>query len=262
MKTALQILEQSNYMDAATELRRKIMEIEIAHLSQRLEEQSATIAKLRAELENLRPSGTSPQVMLSFHVLECSKTKLRDLGFKADLHEVLGLKGEDRDVGFHLMDATKAVGLLHALSGNGVARILAEPTLVTISGREATYHSGGEVPVMVPQGGSATSCEFKPYGTMVHATPTLLQDGKLRLSFHVRISELDRSLDVKLAEQTIPGFRTRQLTTTVVMEKGQSFLLRGLTQKRAEASLGEDGKITERTNELESLVVVIPEIQQ
>jgi pilus assembly protein CpaC len=239
--------------------------------------------------------GGAQQVMLHVKVMEVSRTKLRDLGFDfADIMEdgsfiTQGVSGllrnatatgvttsADATLTFGIVDANNSFfGVLSALQRNNVAKLLAEPTLVTVSGRPAYFQSGGEIPVLIPQGLGNVSVEFRPFGTQVDFVPIVLGDGRVRLEVRPRVSEIDRSLSVTLNGSVIPGFRTRQVDTGVEMRIGQTLALAGLIQTRIEANkrglpwlsdlpyLGVPfRRVDDTVNEIELLVMVRPELAE
>ena len=235
------------------------------------------------------------QVMLHVKVMEVSRTKLRDLGF--DFADVMsdgsfvtsGVSGllqsftptsvvtsADETFSFGIVSGSNSFfGVLSALQRNNVAKLIAEPTLVTVSGRPAYFQSGGEIPVLIPQGLGNVSVEFRPFGTQVDFVPIVLGDGRVRLEVRPRISEIDRSLSVTLNGSGIPGFRTRQVDTGVELRVGQTLALAGLIQTRIEATkrglpwlsdlpyLGVPfRRVDDVVNEIELLVMVRPEMAE
>ena len=87
-------------------------------------------------------------------------------------------------------------------------RVLAEPRLVTISGRPCQFITGGEFPVPVPAGLGTLSIEYKKFGTEFDAKPVLGDDDTLRLELRGRFSELDHEHGVTIAETPFPVFRS------------------------------------------------------
>ncbi len=130
-------------------------------------------------------------------------------------------------------DATVDI-LLDALEQRGVASILAEPTLMAISGEPASFLAGGEYPVPVASTGDGEATritvEFKEFGVRLGFTPTVIGD-KISLVVSPEVSELDTQNGVELNNVVIPGLRTRKATTTVELKNGQSFAIAGLIQK-------------------------------
>ena len=108
---------------------------------------------------------------------------------------------------------------------NRLAKILAEPTLTTLTGAEATFLSGGEIAIPVPQGDFRTTFEFKEFGVAVTFLPVVLGSGLINLKVDVTVSEITR-LD---PASTIPlQLGTRRATATVELREGQTMGLAGL----------------------------------
>jgi pilus assembly protein CpaC len=84
---------------------------------------------------------------------------------------------------------------IDALKEQGLLKILAEPTLITLSGKNANFLAGGEFPVPVPQTGfsNAITIEYKPFGVGLNFTPTVLSSKKISMQVAPEVSELDFS---------------------------------------------------------------------
>jgi pilus assembly protein CpaC len=119
-----------------------------------------------------------------------------------------------------------------ALKENDLGRVLAEPNLVTTSGQEASFLAGGEYPVPVPQsgvgGGTTVTIEYKKFGVQLVFTPTVLDEGKIAMKVNPEVSELDYTNGVQINGFTIPGLRTRRLSTHLEVKDGQTFAMAGL----------------------------------
>ena len=166
------------------------------------------------------------------------------------------------------------IGLaLDYLCQNGTTKILSEPQMVTISGREARFLSGGEyaVPTVVGVGGAAsTTTSFRGFGTSLRATPTITDRDLVRLDITAEYSDLNSSA----SSAGIAGTSNRRIQTTVELREGQTLALAGLLSHRTKTEvsriplLGDIPKIgpllfsskrsTQEENEL--LILVTPEI--
>ena len=122
-------------------------------------------------------------------------------------------------------------GLIEALRKDNLAKVLAEPTLVTVSGRPASFQSGGEIPIIVPQSGGNAVVEYRQTGTRVDCVGTVLKTGRIRLELTSTISEVDPSRSIIVQEVSVPGLRTRKVDTAVEMDAGQTIVLCGMVQK-------------------------------
>ncbi len=123
---------------------------------------------------------------------------------------------------------------IQALTENQYLRLLAEPNLVALSGEEASFLAGGEVPIPVPQnsgggGGTTITIQYQPYGIQLKFRPTVLGDGTIRLYVGPEVSELDYSNAVTLpGSSPIPALLTRKAESTVELKSGQTFAIAGL----------------------------------
>lgn len=125
---------------------------------------------------------------------------------------------------------------ISALAQNGYAKILAEPNLVTISGRAANFISGGEfaVPTVVGVGGAqAATTTFKGFGTQLSFLPTVLDKDRIRLQVTPTFSTVNPALSVN----GILGIDTQSVSTTVDMREGQVFAIAGLIQEQQRGDL-------------------------
>jgi pilus assembly protein CpaC len=120
---------------------------------------------------------------------------------------------------------------LSLMESNNLARVLAEPTLVALSGQSASFLAGGEIPVPVPQGLGTTSIDFKPYGVGLTLTPTVLSPQRIALKVAPEASELDFTNAVTIDGVSVPAITTRRADTTVELGDGESFVIGGLIDR-------------------------------
>ena len=122
------------------------------------------------------------------------------------------------------------------LEQKNIVQILAEPTITSMSGEEASFLSGGEFPFPVVQGGSGTyasvTVQFRPYGVKLAFTPNVNADGTIRLKVAPEVSALDYTNEVEISGYEIPAISTRRADTDVVLQSGQSFAISGLLDHR------------------------------
>jgi pilus assembly protein CpaC len=117
------------------------------------------------------------------------------------------------------------------LEGNGMARVLAEPTLVAMSGQSASFLAGGELPVPAPQGLGTTSIEYKPFGIGLTLTPTVLSNERIVLKVAPEASDLDYTNSLSISGVAVPAISTRRADTTVELGDGESFIIGGLVSR-------------------------------
>jgi len=122
--------------------------------------------------------------------------------------------------------------ILSLLVQNGLAKTLAEPTLVAMSGQEAKFLAGGELPIPLSSGLGTVTVEFKKFGIRLVFTPTVIADDTIHLQLMTEVSEPDPLLSVTVAGFTVPGLTSRQSETTIRLKDGQSFAIAGLLSDR------------------------------
>jgi pilus assembly protein CpaC len=235
------------------------------------------------------------QVLLHVKLMEVSRTKLRELGF--DWAKITGSStvisgptglladtsgsaitppnlfrtGTPATFAFNVGSAF--IGVLDALQENDMAKILSEPTLVAISGQEASFNSGGQIPVPTPQSLGTLSISWQPYGTQVKFIPIVLGNGKIRLQVQPVVSSLDDATGTTIQGTRVPGIKLRNASTAVEMTAGQTLAIAGLVQTQTASQ--ERGlpwisevpylgaafrKVKEQTNTVELLILVTPEL--
>ncbi len=128
-------------------------------------------------------------------------------------------------------------GFLEALKTEGLAKLLAEPKLVTQSGRPARLLSGGRQAVLSAASGiNGPGVTFEDIGTELEFLPIVYGNGKIYLEVAPRVRSVNAGLGIVTTFGTVPGFDEQSLRTAVVMESGQTFALGGLIQTATQAS--------------------------
>lgn len=197
---------------------------------------------------NLLQIGGVQQVMLEVRVAEMTRSLARRLGvnlqyafqnqllFSTMLNQLTRLQAtgttflnEDVNAVYRFNKGQGTwTGFIDALKENGIIRVLAEPNLVCLSGENADFLAGGEIPVPVPSGLGTVSIEWKPFGVGLAFRPTVLGGTRINIEVKPEVSELDYSNKVEIQGFEIPAIRTRRATTMVELESGQSFAIAGL----------------------------------
>lgn len=128
---------------------------------------------------------------------------------------------------------------VEALVENEYLRILAEPTLVALSGEEANFLAGGEFPIPVVQGGSVSgssiTIEYKEFGISLKFRPVTLGEGRIRLRVAAEVSDLSQIGSVELQGFSVPSLVQRTAETTLELQSGQSFAMAGLLNESTNA---------------------------
>jgi pilus assembly protein CpaC len=187
------------------------------------------------------------QVLLEVRFVEAQRSAARELGFGWDvkgsrlalLTGTTGLISNGVPFGQFvarvLDNGTQADVLIQALESRGLARRLAEPNLVTLSGDTANFLAGGEFPFPVAQtgslGASLVTIEFKKFGVGLAFTPTVLSGDQINLKIEPEVSDIDPNRTFSFATGlSVPGLIVRRASTTVELRDGQSFAIAGLLQ--------------------------------
>jgi pilus assembly protein CpaC len=121
--------------------------------------------------------------------------------------------------------------LIRALTTKGDFKTLAEPTLIALPGKDASFLAGGEFPYPSVQGGgggNAVTIVFKEFGIRLHFTPTITRNGSIRLKVMPEVSSLDFGNALIFGGFTIPSLLTRRAETEVEMREGQYLSIAGL----------------------------------
>jgi pilus assembly protein CpaC len=234
------------------------------------------------------------QVQLKVRIAEIDRTKLAQFGvnffstgskmssISTQQFSSVGLAqnngqaeiGLSSPLNMFLYDAKLNVGMTIAdLEAHNVLQILAEPTITTISGQEASFLSGGEFPYPVIQGGggsfASVTIMFQPYGVKLKFTPQVNADGTIYLKVAPEVSALDYTNAVTISGYTIPAISTRRAVTEVELRDGESFSISGLLDHRTTVLLskvpgignvpvlGELFKSKNNSHSVEELVVIV-----
>jgi pilus assembly protein CpaC len=199
-----------------------------------------------AKIVNMLRPANEQQVMLRVRVSEVSKTAIKQLGINWNISDVsLG----DGALNFFLPGVTaitppatiggSATNLgpigsldvtLSMLEQQNLAKNLAEPNLVTVSGEVANILVGGETPIPVSQDNDSITVEFKPFGVALSFLPVVLDSGRISLKIGTEVSALDNTNQVTLCPGCSPisGLKVRRANAVVELPSGGSLMLGGL----------------------------------
>jgi pilus assembly protein CpaC len=199
------------------------------------------------------------QVMLQVHVAEIGRSNLRELGFTARAlgqafqgaafpgnpfsaalgsvgpvvaNGVFGQTSPDFQFlgsNFFLSSGSRDyAGVVRAMQDRDVLRTLAKPNLVTQSGKEAKFLSGGEFPYPVAQQNNTVTIEFKEFGIGLVFLPVVMDGEMINLKIRPEVSSLDFSQGLVAAGFNIPVIRKNEAATTINLRDGESFAIAGL----------------------------------
>jgi pilus assembly protein CpaC len=241
----------------------------------------------------------SNQVMLRVRFAEVSRSALQELGaswildqFKTDwtgrftTEQFASPNFDDSKPGritfsdylnVFLFNSKHGVGaVIRALQSKGLFQSLAEPNLVTVNGKEASFLAGGEYPYPViqsGQSGNSISITFKEFGIRLHFTPTVLGGDLINLKIKPEVSSLDFNNAIFLDGFRLPALTTRRVDTEVELQDGQTFALAGLMNNTLNSTIQKTPGIGDipilgylfksrayQKNETELVVMVTPTI--
>lgn len=165
---------------------------------------------------------------------------------------------------------------IKALQAKNLLQMLAEPNVLAINGKQASFLAGGEFPVPVVQNSAAigaVTIMFREFGVRLSFIPNVTPRGTIRLQVMPEVSSLDYNHAVQVSGFTVPALATRRVNTEVELESGQSFVIGGLLDNETTETLNKIpglgdiplfGKLfqskTTNKNNSELLVLITPEI--
>jgi pilus assembly protein CpaC len=179
---------------------------------------------------------------------------------------------------FALRQDLNLAAAIKALESKNQLQMLAEPNLVAINNKPASFVAGGEFPYPTIQPGSGggtpvVTITFKEYGVRLNFLPVITPRGTIRLHVQPEVSSLDYTNAVTLQGFTIPGMAVRRVETEIELESGQSFVIAGLLDKQITDTLSKVpglssipilGKLFEAKtvtkNNSELLIIITPEL--
>ena len=129
------------------------------------------------------------------------------------------------------VQAIDMAAVLGVLDDYRLGKILAQPTLVSLSGQQSEFLAGGEIPVPVPQGGGGAvnvTIQYKEYGVKLVFVPTVLAGDVIDVRMQLEISEPDYANGTSVLGVAVPGFITRKGANHLRMESGKTFAVAGL----------------------------------
>lgn len=203
------------------------------------------------------------QVMLKVQVVEVRRAVLKQLGisltgnwgaagsgvsgsaFTNGTPSLNPLSNSDTvaNIGAAFGGGSSFASKIQAYERNGVARVLAEPTVTAISGESARFTAGGQVPIAststidAATGVCTVATTLQTYGVSLNFTPTVLSEGRISLHLATEVSEPDGTRSAQYSCSNQVGFRTRTNETTVELPSGGSIVTAGLIQQNSQQAI-------------------------
>ncbi len=125
--------------------------------------------------------------------------------------------------------------VIQALQTKNLLQILAEPNLIAVNGKEASFLAGGQFPFPIVQPGAgftAVTISFKEFGVRLQFTPVITPNGYIHLKVAPEVSTLDFANALTISGFTVPALSTRRAETEFELQDGQSFVIAGLMDNR------------------------------
>ncbi len=223
-------------------------------------DQAVTIARqFGPEIINAVSVMSPQQVMLEVRFIEISRTAGRELGVQWNRfgdHSITNIGSRQPASNLPITGAAETAAgvlsggspfgfmigrivasgvstdvLINALEQKGIARSLAEPNLVALSGDTASFLAGGEYPIPVAGSLGQMTVSYKKYGVGLAFTPTVLSRGLINMKIEPEVSQIDTTHTVAVPGGiSVPALIVRRASTTVELRDGQSFVIGGLLQ--------------------------------
>jgi len=206
----------------------------------------------KEKLINLIKFEARKTVLIDVNILELDKSNLDKLGIDwtdfvtVSEHDKGGVAigtpaGPLADI-FKIGDWSRTAlsATLNMLVNNGEGRVLSRPKLVCLSGEEAEFLVGGEVPIVTTvahDAGVSVNVEYKEYGISLKIKPTIEYGTGIKTSLTTEVSEIDWANAVTAAGISIPAFLTRETSTEVFIREGQTIFLAGLLKNKDEKTI-------------------------
>jgi pilus assembly protein CpaC len=125
--------------------------------------------------------------------------------------------------------------VIEALQTKNLLQILAEPNLIAVNGKKASFLAGGQFPFPIVQPGAgftAVTISFKEFGVRLEFTPVIMPNGNIHLTVAPEVSTLDFADALTISGFTVPALSTRKAETEFELRDGQSFVIAGLIDNR------------------------------
>lgn len=201
----------------------------------------------------LADAAHTPQVLIRARIVELERNNLKDIG--VDWSRLVFQESSSGSTTYSAEDQPFVIGQgqagpfplfggpplqqldpigarISALITQNKAKLLSQPSIVTISGSKANILVGGEIPVPVPQSGAGAGAVitivYKPFGISLDVLPIVSDDGRISMLVRPEVSVLDYANGIVTNGFLVPAFRTRRAESTVNVCSGQSIAIAGL----------------------------------
>ncbi len=238
-----------------------------AEESQKIQSVATSYLGPNEHVVNMVHTNGSDQVMLKVKLVEISRTNLKQLGVNLQNitsngnfawqvlqgNDILFRTADPGVTGYSLFGNPLARGgsansnvllrykdagaVIDALETQGLARVLAEPSLTTTSGQAASFLAGGQFPLPVIGQNNTVTLQYQNFGVSLNFTPVVLSKERISLAVNPEVSTLDFNNPIQVQNITYPILNTRRASATVELGSGDSFVLAGLLKSEDSNSM-------------------------
>jgi len=196
---------------------------------------SSEISKGTVVFNVVNPSvSLAAMVMLDVQVVEVRRNEAKRIGIQWGANATGPLISFNDGLDSGQVGITTSLGsTIQLLQSEGVARVLAQPKLVTRSGSKAKFLAGGEIPIPVTNQDGSVSVTFKQVGVILDMQPVTDPDGFIAVALEIEVSAVDESVSVL----GIPGFTTRSTKMEMNVLSGQTMVISGMLQSEDSKSI-------------------------
>ena len=235
--------------------------------SENIRDVASTFIGPNDKMVNMIKTNGSDQVTLKVKIVEMSRTNLKKLGINLQnltSHGGFGLQVlQGPDIGFFGTDPTTTyfrtfnsllkrgastdtnvllrykdyAGTLDAIETNGLATILAEPTLTTTTGKAASFLAGGQYPLPVQGQNGAVTVQYQSFGVSLNFTPVVMSKSRMSITIAPEVSSLDFNNPITVAGFNYPILDTRKASAVVELGSGDTFVLAGLLRNDSSTNI-------------------------
>lgn len=223
LRKAAEHFEAAGLAEEAQTLR-GVSEQLMGRAEQELSELTQQIAELKKRAAALRElTGQHDQILCRCLFVELSPEAAEE--FQAAARLATDSKPPQDGNGPVVSVYQNAEDVIRRLKASGKVTVVAEPRIITTSGRAANAMSGGEFPVLAPADGDQVSVEFRKFGIGCKVVPHLIDGGRIRLGFFPEIAQRDFRNAVEVNGQKIPGVTTRRMSALAEMNFGETLVV-------------------------------------
>jgi pilus assembly protein CpaC len=216
--------------------------------SENIRNVAAAFVGERDKVVNMMTTGGGDQVTLQVKIVEMARNDLKNLGVNLQSSVTGGgivsqvvngvldpnnlisrTVSADTNILTRITSGQNSItSLINILETQGLATVLAEPSLTTTTGKAASFLAGGQYPIPVAGQNGTVTVQYEPFGVSLNFTPVVMSNDRMSILVNPEVSTLNFSNPIQVAGFTYPILDTRKAQATVELGSGQTFVLAGL----------------------------------